>query len=72
MCVILCSGRDVFVLGRERDRTQCIETSKIVFNKKNKNQQLQRGGEGAYVVTFSLFSLITIASWERGGDLTTY
>ena len=36
------------------------------------NQQLQREREGAYVVTFSLCSLTTTASWERGGDLTTY
>ena len=36
------------------------------------NQQLQREGEVAYVVTFFLKSLTSIASWERGGVLTTY
>ena len=35
-------------------------------------QQLQREGEVAYVVTFSLSSLTSTASWERGGVLTTY
>ena len=35
------------------------------------NQQLQREGEGAYVVTFLLRSLIKTTSWERGGVLTT-
>ena len=36
------------------------------------NQQLQREGEGAYVVTFSLSSITRLGSWERGGILTTY
>ena len=36
------------------------------------NQLLQREGEGAYVVIFSLSSLTRITSWERGGDLNTY
>ena len=36
------------------------------------NQQLQREGESAYVVTFSLSSLSRTPSWERGGAFTTY
>ena len=36
------------------------------------DQHSQRRGEGAYVVTFSLYLLTIITSWERGGDLTTY
>ena len=35
-------------------------------------KNLQRAGEVSYIVTFSLYSLTTTASWERGGDLTTY
>ena len=34
------------------------------------NQQLQRGGESAYIVTFSLCSLATTTTYRRG-DLTT-
>ena len=35
-------------------------------------EHLQREGEGDYVATFSLRFLNGTASWERGGDLTTY
>ena len=35
------------------------------------NQQLQRGEEGAYVVTFSLRSRTTTTACKRGGDLIT-
>ena len=36
------------------------------------NQRLQKRGEGAFVVTLSLYSLTTTTSWARSGDLTTY
>ena len=58
----------------------CVRERDDVYKKQEKlqqqearmNQQLQREGEGAYVVTFSLSSLTSTASWERGGVLTTY
>ena len=46
--------------------------NKYCIIKNNKNQKLQRRGEGANVITFSLYSLTTTTYWERGGDLTTY
>ena len=58
---------------RERERgNACIQKTRKLYINKNDQLTMQRGIEGAYVVTYSLYSLITIASWERGGDLTTY
>ena len=65
----------VCVCERERDNTREYRKNKktILAQARKMNQRLiQREGESAYVVTFSLHSLTTTASWERGGDLTTY
>ena len=67
MCVCVCVSRE-----RERVRAQDYRKSENIVLRRSKNdQQLQREGEGAYVVTFSLSSLTSTASWERGEDLTT-
>ena len=58
---------------RERERdTMYTENRKIVLTRARMSQRLQREGEDAYVVTFALSYLTRTASWERGGDLTTY
>ena len=65
----------VCVCERERDNTREYRKNKktILAQARKMNQRLiQREGESAYVVTFSLHSLTTTTSWERGGDLTTY
>ena len=57
---------------RVSERAQDYRKIGKLYYKGSKNyQQLQREGEGAYVVTFSLSSLTSTASWERGRVLTT-
>ena len=50
------------------ERTQVYRKLEICINK-NEQQQLQRRGECAYVVMFSLYFLTTTTSSERYGDL---
>ena len=53
-------------------KNESIQKNNKTVLTRNNNQLLQRRGEGAYVVTFSLYLLTIITSWERGGELTTY
>ena len=56
---------------RERERAMNKKSENYITRSKINGQQLQREGEGAYMVTFSLSSLTSTAYWERGGVLTT-
>ena len=55
---------NIVIFEFNRPLEEIISNSKYVEN--TKHPTLQRGGEGASVVTFSLHSLTTTASWERG------
>ena len=54
MCIFVC----VCVCKREREREIDIQkTRKTVLTRMTNDQQLQRRGEGAYIVIYSLYSL---------------
>ena len=69
MCIIEIVCVCVYMREREKKKHDVYRKQEDYINK---NQQLQREGQGAYVVTFSLSSHTTTASWERGGVLTIY
>ena len=54
---------------RERESTRNTENKKTILTRAIMNQQLQREREGAYVGTFSVSSLTSTTSWERGRSL---
>ena len=58
-------------MGEERHKVG-KQNTKLYIHKKKITTNLQRRSEGAYMVTFSLHSLTTHTSWERGGNLPTY
>ena len=61
-CVCVC----------DRDNTRNTKNEKIVSTRSKNEPMVTREGDGDYVVIFSLSSLTSTASWERGGVLTTY
>ena len=61
-------------IEREREREREREMNRKTENCVNKKQEMtynQRKGEGAYMITLSVSSLTSTASWERGGVLAT-
>ena len=74
---LFCAAEEicVCVCVTKRDNTEYTGNSKTVLTRsKNRkmSQHLQQEGEGAYVVIFSVLSLTSTDSWERGGILTSY